>query len=56
MPVDLFSKLFRSRRTIVSGTLVAVIAASWAYLLRGAGIKTEMMDVGGGQMMAMPPE
>ena len=38
------------------GALVAVIAAAWAYLLLGAGIEMEMMDIGGGQMMAMPQE
>jgi hypothetical protein len=48
MPVGLLSRLLRHRRTIVSGALAAVIAASWAYLLRGAGIKMEMMEMGGG--------
>ena len=48
MPVELLSRLLGHRRTIVSGALAAVIAASWAYLLRGAGIKMEMMDMGGG--------
>src|SRR5215471_3641846 len=56
MNVDLLSRLLRHRQTIVSGALAAVIAASWAYLECGAGIKMEMMDMGGGMMMAMPPE
>ena len=37
----------------MSGALAGVIAASWAYLLRGAAIRMEMMDIGGGQVMAM---
>jgi predicted metal-binding membrane protein len=56
MPVGLLSGFFRYRRATVSGALAAVIAASWAYLWFGAGINMEMMDMGGGQMMAMPPE
>ena len=48
MPVELLSGCLRYRRAIVSGALGSVIAASWAYLLRGAGIKMEMMDMGGG--------
>jgi predicted metal-binding membrane protein len=38
------------------GALATVVAAAWGYLLLGAGIETEMMDRGGGQMMAMPHE
>jgi predicted metal-binding membrane protein len=56
MPVELLSASLRYRRVIVSGALASVIAASWAYLWLGAGIKMEMMKLGGGQMMAMPPE
>src|SRR5215469_15971343 len=56
MPVELFSGFLRDRRAIVSGALAAVIAASWAYLWHGAGTKTEMISISGGQMMAMPPE
>jgi hypothetical protein len=29
---------------------------AWTYLLLGAGVGMEMMDMGGGQMMAMAPE
>jgi len=53
MPVELLSRFLHHRRAIVSGALAAVIAASWAYLLRGAGIKMEMMDMGGGQIMTI---
>ena len=56
MLVGLLSRLLRHRRATVSGVLASVIAASWAYLLVGAGIKMPMMDMGGGQMMAMPLE
>ena len=37
------------------GALATVTAAAWAYLLLGGGIEMEMMDMGGGQMMAMLP-
>ena len=53
MLVELLSGLLRHRRATVSGALAGVIAASWAYLLRGAAIRMEMMDIGGGQVMAM---
>src|SRR6266550_3400868 len=55
MPAEPLSSLLRHDRTVVLGALAAVIAASWAYLLLGAGIEMEMMDMGGGQTMAMPP-
>ena len=37
------------------GALATVTAAAWAYLLLGGGIEMEMMDMGGGHMMAMLP-
>jgi len=43
-------------RVIVVGALATVVGLAWIYLLLGAGIEMEMMDMGGGQMMAMPPE
>ena len=48
--------LLRRDRAVVLSGLAAVVVLAWAYLLLGAGIKMEMMDMGGGQMMAMPPE
>ena len=51
--VELLFRLLRHRRTVVIGALATVTVAAWAYLLLGAGI--EMMDIGGGQMMAMLP-
>jgi predicted metal-binding membrane protein len=40
---------------VVLGALATVTAAAWAYLLLGAGIEMEAMDMGGRQMMAMLP-
>jgi predicted metal-binding membrane protein len=56
MSAELLSGLLRHDRAIALGALAAVIAAAWAYLLLGAGIEMDMMDMGGGQMMAMLPE
>ena len=42
-------------RAIVLAALVAAVILAWTYLLLGAGIEMEMMDMGGGAMMAMPP-
>ena len=47
--------LHRDRAVVLSGLVLAAIAA-WAWLLLGAGIEADMMDMGGGQMMAMPPQ
>jgi hypothetical protein len=35
--------------------LLAVILLAWSYLLLGAGIEMEQMDMGGGQMMLVAP-
>ena len=37
-------------------SLAVAILLAWAYLVLGAGIEMETMDMGGGQMMAMTPE
>jgi predicted metal-binding membrane protein len=55
MPVELLTGLLRHRRAIVFGALALVTALAWAYLLLGGGIETEMMDMGGGQMMVILP-
>ena len=55
MRVELLTGLLRYRRAVVSGALATVTAAAWAYLLLGGGIEMEMMDMGGGHMMAMLP-
>jgi predicted metal-binding membrane protein len=56
MPIELLSSLIRHRRGVVLGALACVIAAAWAYLVLGGGIEIEMMDMGGGQIMAKLPE
>jgi predicted metal-binding membrane protein len=56
MPAEFLSGLLRHDRAIALGVLAAVIATAWTYLLLGAGIEMETMDMGGGQMMAMLPE
>jgi predicted metal-binding membrane protein len=47
--------LSRDRAVVLSALVVAVIAA-WAWLLLGAGIESDMMNMGGGQIMAMQPQ
>jgi len=54
--VELLFWLIRHRRVLVAGALATVSAVAWVYLLFGAGIEREMMDVGVGQMMKMLPE
>jgi predicted metal-binding membrane protein len=56
MPVELLFRLLRNRRAVVLGALATVVAAAWGYLLLGAGIEMEMMDIGGGQIMTMQRE
>ena len=56
MLVELLAGLLHHRRATVSGVLAGVIAASWAYLLYGAGLNMGIMGTGGGQIMAMPFE
>jgi predicted metal-binding membrane protein len=53
---DALTAVLQRDRVVVLGALVTVVALAWAYLLLGAGIEMEMMDMDGGQMMAMPPE
>jgi predicted metal-binding membrane protein len=56
MTADWFAAALRHDRAVVLGGLAAVVTLAWAYLLLGAGIDIEMMDMGGGRMMAMLPE
>jgi len=56
MLAEVLSGLLRHDRAVVLAALAAVIAAAWAYLVLGAGIEMEMMDMGGGQLMVMSPE
>jgi predicted metal-binding membrane protein len=56
MTADWFFAALRHDRAIVLGSLGLVVALAWAWLLLGAGIDMEEMDMGGGQMMLMLPE
>src|SRR6266404_8078290 len=56
MTADWLLAGLRHDRAIVLGSLTFVILLAWAYLLLGASVEIEMMDMGGGRMMAMMPE
>ena len=45
----------RNDRTLVLGGLALVIVLSWVWLLTGAGLKMDEMDMGGGRIMLMAP-
>lgn len=45
----------RHDRVLVLLGLLAVILLAWGYLLLGAGIEMEQMDMGGGQITLMAP-
>src|SRR5271163_1144215 len=47
--------LLRHDRTLVLAGLPAVIALAWFWLLAGAGLHMDEMDMGGGQVMLMAP-
>ena len=47
--------LLRQDRVVVLASLAGVIAIAWVYLLLGAGIEMDEMDMGGGQVMVMAP-
>jgi predicted metal-binding membrane protein len=47
--------VLRHDRAIVVAGLAAVIALSWVWLLMGAGLHMDEMDMGGGQIMMMAP-
>src|SRR6266481_7860633 len=48
--------VLRHDRAVVLGSLGFVILLAWVYLLAGAGVGMETMDMGAGRMMAMMPE
>jgi predicted metal-binding membrane protein len=56
MTADWFFAALRHDRAIVLGSLGLVVVLAWAWLLLGAGVDMEEMDMGGGQMMLMLPE
>ncbi|MGC2412785.1 MAG: DUF2182 domain-containing protein, partial [Stellaceae bacterium] len=51
----LLSALRHDRAIVLGGLAVATVLA-WVYLLIGAGMPMEVMDMGGGRMMVMRPE
>ena len=51
----MLSALLRHDRTLVLAGLVAVIVLSWVWLMTGAGLKMDEMDMGGGRIMLMAP-
>ncbi len=56
MTADWFFAALRHDRAVVLGSLALVVVLAWAWLLVGAGIDMEEMDMGGGRMMLMAPE
>jgi len=56
LTAQFLSSVLRHDRAIVLLSLAAATLLAWAYLVLGAGIEMETMDMGGGQMMAMAPE
>ena len=47
--------LLRQDRVVVLASLGGAVAIAWVYLLLGAGIQMDEMDMGGGQVMLMAP-
>jgi predicted metal-binding membrane protein len=56
MTADRLLTALRHDRAVVLGSLGCVVLLAWTWLLLGAGMQMEVMDMGGGQMMAMLPE
>jgi len=56
MTAGIFLAALRHDRAVVLGSIVVVIVLAWTYLLLGAGIQMDTMDMGGGRWMAMLPE
>ncbi|HZS84431.1 MAG TPA: DUF2182 domain-containing protein [Stellaceae bacterium] len=55
MDRGMLTAALRHDRAIVLGGLVAVILLAWAWLLLGAGLGQETMEMEGGAIMAMAP-
>ena len=47
--------VLRQERALVLAGLAGVIALAWVWLLAGAGLHMDEMDMGGGQIMLMAP-
>jgi predicted metal-binding membrane protein len=55
MAMNALDRWLRHDRIVVLSSLACVIAIAWVYLLLGAGIEMDEMDMGGGQIMLMVP-
>jgi predicted metal-binding membrane protein len=53
--MSILTGLLRHDRSVVLSALVVVVALAWVYLLLGAGIQMDEMDMGGGAIMLMTP-
>jgi predicted metal-binding membrane protein len=53
--MTLLGNLLRHDRAVVLTALAAVVALAWLYLLLGADIAMDEMDMGGGEIMLMTP-
>ena len=56
MTTDWFLATLRHDRAVVLASLCLVVLLAWSYLLLGAGMQMDKMDMGGGQIMVMLPE
>jgi predicted metal-binding membrane protein len=52
----MWQALLQRDRVVVTVGLLAVILLAWGWLLLGAGINVQQMDMGGGQIMLMAPD
>jgi hypothetical protein len=55
MPGQLLHSLLRHDCAVAPAGLAGVVVIAWLYLPLGAGIETETVDMGGGQMMTRAP-
>ena len=53
--MNALDNFLRHDRIVVVSSLAGVITIAWVYLLLGAGIEMDEMDMGGGQIMLMAP-
>jgi predicted metal-binding membrane protein len=56
MTFDWLLSPLRHDRAVVLASLGAVVVLAWSYLLLGPGLEMDVMDMGGGQVMAMLPQ
>src|SRR6476620_1948252 len=53
--MNIIYTMLRHDRIVVLAALIVVVAIAWLYVLLGAGIEMDEMDMGGGQIMLMSP-